>query len=344
MRWTGGLKQMKEDIRIGVSLYSLTTPFIHGVLDLEGCLKKVHDMGYKGVEIVAAQMVPEYPFPSDKWLYTFRGLLEQYELKPVCWSAYIDMGTRTDRDLTEAEIIQYTVNDLIYAKKAGFSMVRTQHAISPAIFRKMIPFCKQLDMKLTIEMHWPHHPEVPVWKEYFKIMKGEGKGYLGFVPDFSIFQYMPHALYLRQAIEYGCRKEALDKIVKIHEEGNCSFPDNPAEREMYCLKRIEDGDFTEIEKHYAAEMFGKFNHPARIEQFRDVIDCVFYIHGKFYYLDNDRHDPCIPYEELIPKFVEYGYKGFIASEFEGHHFYSEVDCEEQLAHYVAMNKNILDMI
>ena len=77
MMWTGGLKQMKEDIRIGVSLYSLTTPFIHGVLDLEGCLKKVHDMGYKGVEIVAAQMVPEYPFPSDEWLYTFRGLLEQ---------------------------------------------------------------------------------------------------------------------------------------------------------------------------------------------------------------------------------------------------------------------------
>ena len=98
-------------------------------------------------------------------------------------------------------------------------MVRTQHAISPEIFRRMIPVCKALDMKLTIEMHWPHHPEVPVWQEYFKIMKGEGKGYLGFVPDFSIFQYMPHELYLRQAIEYGCRPEALDRIVDIHSRG-----------------------------------------------------------------------------------------------------------------------------
>jgi len=332
-----------NDIRIGVSLYSLTTPFIHEEMDLEDCLKAVHDMGYKGVEIVAAQMVPEYPFPSDEWLYHFRGLLEQYELEPVCWSAYVDMGIRSDRDLTEAEIIQYTVNDLICAKKAGFPMVRTQHAISPAIFRKMIPFCRELGMKLTIEMHWPHHPEVPVWKEFFEIMKGEGKGCLGFVPDFSIFQSMPHALYLRQAEEFGCRKDRLDQIVGIHTEGNRKYPDGDASlREEWCRKQLENGDYTDIERSYALEMFGKFNHPARIEQLRDVIDCVFYVHGKFYYLDNDRHDPCIPYETVIPKLIEYGYRGFIASEFEGHHFYSDVDAREQLAHYVAMNRAIID--
>lgn len=322
---------MNQDIKIGVSLYSLTTQYIHGELDLEGCLKSVHEMGYKGVEIVAAQMVPEYPFPSDEWLYTFRGLLDKYELEPVCWSAYIDMGTRTDRDLTEAEIIQYTVNDMIYAKKAGFPLVRTQHAISPAIFRKMIPYCKELGVKLTIEMHWPHHPEVPVWKEYFEIMKGEGKGWLGFVPDFSIFQYMPHQLYLRQAVDFGCRPEKLDEIVQIHAEGGD-------------MARIEAGDYNEVEKQYAEEMFGKFNHPATVEQFKDLIDCVFYVHGKFYYLDNDDHDPCIPYEEVISALVKYGYKGYIASEFEGHHFYSDVNCEEQLAHYVAMNEKILETL
>ena len=320
---------MNQDIKIGVSLYSLTTQYIHGELDLEGCLKAVHEMGYKGVEIVAAQMVPEYPFPSDEWLFTFRGLLEKYELEPVCWSAYIDMGTRSDRDLTEAEIIQYTVNDMIYAKKAGFPMVRTQHAITPAIFRKMIPYCRQFGIKLTIEMHWPHHPEVPVWKEYFEIMKGEGKGWLGFVPDFSIFQYMPHELYLRQAVDFGCRPEKLKEIVQIHAEGGD-------------MARIEAEDYNEVEKQYAEEMFGKFNHPATVEQFKDLIDCVFYVHGKFYYLDNDEHDPCIPYEEVIAALVKYGYKGYIASEFEGHHFYSDVNCVEQLAHYVAMNRKILE--
>ncbi|MCI8893188.1 MAG: sugar phosphate isomerase/epimerase [Lachnospiraceae bacterium] len=319
-----------NDIKLGISLYSFSTEYIHEKLDLEGVVKKAADMGYKGVEIVAAQMVPEYPYPSDEWLRGFKGLLEKYDLEPVCWSAYIDMGIRSDRDLTEDEIIQYTVNDLIYAKKAGFPMVRTQHAISPEIFQRMIPFCKKLNMKLTIEMHHPHHPEVDVWKEYFAIMRGEGKGILGFVPDFSIFQTMPHKLYLDQALSLGCRPEKLAEIVEIHKTSKD-------------MGRIEAGDFNEIEKHTAEEMFGKFSAPARIRQIREFIDCVFYIHGKFYYLDNDEHDPCIPFEEIIAEIKKAGYKGYIASEYEGHHFDETVDSEVQLRHFAALNRRLLEI-
>lgn len=319
---------MSDNIKLGISLYSFSTEYIHEKLDLEGVLKKARDMGYKGVEVVAAQMVPDYPYPTDEWLVMFKGLLNKYQLEPVCWSAYIDMGIRTDRDLTEDEIIQYTVNDLIYAKKAGFPMVRTQHAISPEIFRKMIPFCKKLNMKLTIEMHHPHHPNVLVWKEYFKIMRGEGKGVLGFVPDFSIFQTMPHQLYLNQAISFGCREDKLKEIIEIH-------------RTSKNMALVENGDFNDIEKHTAKEMFEKFSAPANIEQIKEFIDCVFYMHGKFYYLDNDDHDPCIPYEDIIAAVKQAGYKGYIASEYEGHHFDETVDSEVQLRHFVAMNKKLL---
>ena len=320
---------MKQDIKLGISLYSFSTEYIHEKLDLEGVLKKAKDMGYEGIEIVAAQMVPEYPYPSDNWLAEFKSLLEKYELEPVCWSAYIDMGIRTDRDLTEEEIIQFTKNDLIYAKKAGFPMVRTQHAISPDIFRKMIPFCKKLGMKLTIEMHHPHHPEVPVWKEYFSIMKNEGRGVLGFVPDFSIFQKHTHQLYIDQAISFGCRKDKIQEITELHKKGGD-------------LDRILTGDFNEIEKHTAEEMFAKFSAPARIEQLKDIIDCAFYIHGKFYYLDNDEHDECIPFEEIVTTIRDLGYKGYIASEYEGHHFDETIDSEEQLKHFVALNTKILN--
>lgn len=320
---------MEQNIKLGVSLYSFSTEYIHEELDLEGVLAKAKAMGYQGIEIVAAQMVPEYPYPSDEWIAYFKLLLEKYGLEPVCWSAYIDMGIRSDRDLTEDEIMLFTINDLIYAKKAGFKMVRTQHAISPAIFRKMIPYCRDLEIKLTIEMHHPHHPEVDVWKEYFEIMKGEGKGWLGFVPDFSIFQTHPHKLYLDQAIELGCRPDKLDQIVAIHD----------TDKDM---DQILNGDFNDIEKHTAQEMFGKFSAPARIEQFKDLIDCIFYIHGKFYYLDNDEHDVCIPYEEIVKAIRDYGYTGYIASEFEGHHFDEKVKSEEQLKHFVALMNNCLN--
>ena len=317
-----------SDIKLGISLYSFSTEYIHKKLDFEGVLKKARDMGYQGVEIVAAQMVPGYPYPTDEWLAECKALLAKYELEPVCWSAYIDMGIRSDRDLTEEEIIQFTVNDLIYAKKAGFPLVRTQHAISPKIFKQMIPFCKELGVKLTIEMHHPHHPEVPVWKEYFDIMKNEGKGVLGFVPDFSIFQTMPHKLYLDQAVSFGCRPEKLAEIVELH-------------RQKADYSVVANGDYNEIEKHTAEEMFGKFSAPAKIEQWKDIIDCAFYMHGKFYYLDNDDHDPCIPFEEIVAEIKRLGYKGYIASEYEGHHFDETIDSEEQLRHFVAlMNKNL----
>nr|WP_296963534.1 TIM barrel protein [uncultured Mediterraneibacter sp.] len=320
---------MNNDIKLGVSLYSFSTEYIQEKLDLEGVLKKTHDMGYKGVEIVAAQMVPEYPYPSDEWLYMFRDLLKKYDLEPVCWSAYIDMGIRSDRDLSEDEIFQFTLNDLIYAKKAGFPIVRTQHAISPKVFRQMIPYCKKLGVKLTIEMHHPHHPEVPVWKEYFEIMRNEGKGVLGFVPDFSIFQTTPHKLYLEQAVNDGCRPEKLEEIVKLHQTTKD-------------LDAVKNGDFNEQEKFVAEEMFGKFTAPAKISQIKDFIDCAFYIHGKFYYLDNDDHDPCIPYEEIIAEIKKAGYKGYIASEFEGHHFDDIIDSEKQLRHFVALNTKLLE--
>lgn len=320
---------MNNDIKLGVSLYSFSKEYIQEKLDLEGVLKKTHDMGYKGVEIVAAQMVPEYPYPSDEWLYMFRDLLKKYDLEPVCWSAYIDMGIRSDRDLSEDEIFQFTLNDLIYAKKAGFPIVRTQHAISPKVFRQMIPYCKELGVKLTIEMHHPHHPEVPVWKEYFEIMRNEGKGVLGFVPDFSIFQTTPHKLYLEQAVNDGCRPEKLEEIVKLHQTTKD-------------LDAVKNGDFNEQEKFVAEEMFGKFTAPAKISQIKDFIDCAFYIHGKFYYLDNDDHDPCIPYEEIIAEIKKAGYKGYIASEFEGHHFDDIIDSEKQLRHFVALNTKLLE--
>lgn len=319
---------MDQKIKLGISLYSFSTEYIHEKLDLEGILQKAKNMGYKGIELVAAQMVPDYPYPTDEWLAYLKELLKKYELEPVCWSAYIDMGIRSDRDLTEEEIIQFTVNDLIYAKKAGFPMVRTQHAISPDVFRKMIPFCRELGMKLTIEMHHPHHPEVPVWKEYFEIMKNEGKGILGFVPDFSIFQTCPHKLYLNQAVEFGCRPDKLDEIVALHKQGAD-------------IGVVLNGDFNDIEKRTAEEMFVKFSAPAKIEQLKDIIDCAFYIHGKFYYLENDVHDDCIPFEEIVTTIRDLGYEGYIASEYEGHHFDETIDSEEQLAHFVKMNEKIL---
>lgn len=307
------------NIQLGASLYGMTSDYVTGKLDLEGCVKTLKDIGFDGIEIVAAQMVPEYPFPSDKWLAQFKELLAKYDMKPLCWSAYIDYGMRTDRDMNREEIIQSTVNDLIYAKKAGFNLVRTQHSISPEILESMIPYCEKMDMILAVEMHHPHHPHVPVWEQYLELMNGKGKGRLGVVPDFSIFQVKPHKLLIKRLIQAGFREDKLESVLKLHAE---KAP----------LKETEALGLTKEEAEFTEGLYEKFN-PTSIDDLALMIPATPYIHGKFYYLENGEIDECIPFEKILPKIKQLGYNGAIAAEYEGHHFDMKIDLVQQFTYF-----------
>jgi len=309
-------------IQLSASLYSLSSYYIKEIFSLEECLKAIRDYGFHGIEIVAAQMVPEYPSPSDKWLGEFKELMVKYDLKPVCYSAYIDYGIRSDRDLNTEEIIQFTVNDMIYAKKAGFGLVRTQHSITPEIYERMIPYCEKLDMKLAIEMHHPHHPHVPVWEKYLEFMNTKGKGYLGVVPDFGIFQLRPHKLLVERLKKAGFREDRLEKVLELH---SSRAP----------LGEAMKLDLNHLEAEFTGSIYEKFN-PINIDELAALIPVTPYIHGKFYYLENGDMDECIPYDRILPKLAELGYEGYIAAEYEGHHFNMEIDVPEQLKRYVAL--------
>ena len=321
---------MKRNIELCLTLYALSAEYTTGRMSLEDCLSKAREMGYKGIELVASQMIPEYPNPSRKWMDEFKGLLKKYDLEPVCYSAYIDMGTHSDRDLTEEEIIQSTIDDMCYAKYMGFRLVRTQHAISPKIFRKMLPYAKKIGIILSIEMHHPHNPDVKVWKEYLKIMK-DSEGFLGVVPDFSIFAEHPHMLHIRQAVEdWGCRKEKVDEIVRLHAEGKSE-------------KELLDGKYSSNEKRFIEDMFRTYgNGKANLQWLDAVLPYTVYIHGKFWYLDEDEIDRTIPCDKILPIIKKYGYKGYIASEYEGHHYDETLDSCEQLKRWVNMSNRILD--
>ncbi len=318
---------MNRDIKIGVSIYSFSYFYNLSLMDLEDLLRTSHEMGYEGIEIVAAQMAPEYPNVSDAWIASFKELLEKYQLKLVCWSAYIDMGLHPGRDLTDEEICEHTRRDLIIAKKAGAELVRTQHAIKPENLKAMLPFCKQLDMKLCIEMHAPHHPDVPVWKEYLEIMADpETEGYLGVVPDFSIFQFAPHKQMVENYLRDGFRKEKLEQVIEYNR------------KEMTAEEIIAADDYTDYEKTVIEDIVDHYQSPAKLEDLKRLIPYAPYIHGKFHYLDEDCHNPCIPYEKIIPMVRELGFKGYIASEYEGWDEAAMV----QLKRYVTLLNRLLE--
>ncbi|MBO5998737.1 MAG: sugar phosphate isomerase/epimerase [Lachnospiraceae bacterium] len=317
------------NISLGLTLYSFSSEYINRKMNLEDILREARDMGYKGIEIIPAQMCPEYPYVSDAWIEELKALLVKYDLQPVCWSAYLDMGLATGRNLTDEEIIQFTVNDLIYAKKAGFPIVRSQFSIGPDIFRKMVPFCKKIGVKLTIEMHHPHYPKHPLWQEYEKICREEGEGWLGIVPDFGIFINTPHKLWCDQAIEMGFRPEEFGKLVELHKNG------------VSCEDAAGQLDLNDNEKKIAESLYDEFQTRCDPEEIKDIVDISFYMHGKFYYAEEGQNDHSIPYDAILKAVAETDYNGFIACEYEGHHFTDEIPAKEQLSRYVAMCRRIL---
>lgn len=52
--------------------------------------------------------------------------------------------------------------------------------------------------------------------------------------------------------------------------------------------------------------------------------------------------PVYSYEAILTTLRDGGYEGYIASEYEGHHFDADIDSVIQLQRYVAMNNRILN--
>lgn len=313
-------------LKFGVALYSFADSYSDYRLDMEGMLRTAKNIGASGVSIVAAQHAPEYPYISDNWLYNLRNLLKKYQLEPVCWEGYLDEGVRADRGYTDEEKVEFTKNDIVYAKKAGFKMMKTQHTISPEVFRSMLPFCKRMDVKLTIEMHRPHNMHLPVWQEYLKIF-ADSDGYLGCLPDFSVWQHFPHKLCIDEALAAGCRKSKINAVLAMWKGG----------------KKMEDAlqlDLTPIEKQTVEALYQEFGHPASLDDLTVLLKYATMIHGKFYYIaPGAKTDPCIPFEKLIPIIKNSGFNGYILAEYEGHHHSIHEDDVEHVRRGIALMKS-----
>ncbi len=320
---------MSQNIKLGACLYSYAKLFFTKEYDVDALIREAKENGFTGITLVAAQFAENYPNISDEWLAGLKASLERYGMDPVCWEAYIDMGMRNDRDLTESEIIEFTRNDIVFAKKAGFDLVKTQQSISPKIFAQMLPFCKKMGVRLSIEIHFPHDIHLPLWQEYLKIME-ESDGYLGIIPDMSIFQKYPHKLHIDQALEDpDCRKEKIEEILAHWdiEKGE---------------KGLEELDLNAKELMYGREFYEKNGAPSAPEDLKIMLPYTSIIHGKFYYLGEDETENCIPYEALIKVIRGYGYEGYIVAEYEGHHFSVREDERTQMTRYQSMIERLLN--
>ena len=326
---------MLNNIDFAVSTYGFTERFIkdkdYGITEI---FADIATLGVKKIELVGAQTFQNYPTPADAEIQEVLDACKKYDIEVYSYGGYIDMGRITGHDMTDAEMVNEVVFDLMTAKKLGAKILR-----SPYLPVRLLPqiemFAKMYDIKVGYEMHAPDRPSSPEMKDYIEMFKKLDSEYIGFIPDFGCFIERPNRIAIDRFVGLGAKRELLDYLIENRWSGM-------NEQEM--TEKLMSMGGGEAEQMAVSEWFGYMSFaPADLEGFKSLLPYCIYFHGKFYHIDEDCIETTIPYDKLLKLIVESGFKGTILTEYEGHTFYLN-DAVEQIARHLQMEKNILGTI
>jgi sugar phosphate isomerase/epimerase len=305
-----------SDIKLGLTLYSLTSEWAAGRYDLAGLLDTVDEAGIgPGIEIVASRTLRTYPHVTDEFVRKWRDAFDRHGFVPSSFGANLDMGRRRERDMTPDEEYEFTVAQFRSARALGFPLVRIQSA-EPALIRRLMPVAEELDLTLGWEIHAPIGPNSPKVMAIRELYDEIDSPRLGFVADFSSTMHAMAPTTLRKLAAMGGLTPAdLDRLRQIW----ATDADINAQH----------GEFVDYlrSRDIAPESLGSFarlafNMHGRVDprEWADIMPRIVHVHAKFYDIDAEGNEPAIDYPELVRVFVEGGYSGFFSSEWEGHAF------------------------
>lgn len=320
-------------LRHSLTLFGFTGPYCRGEMNLEQCIAKAKELGYDGIEMVAAQMMPSYPFSDPKWNDYFKGLCREYDVKPVCYSAYIDQGLRSDRDLNEREILQFTLNDLEAAHDMGFEICRSQFSITPKVMEQALPYAEAYGIHLAIEMHAPHTPSTPIWQEYLELFQRKNSPYLGIVPDYSSFMEALPANYLDTTPE-GREKNIKKQLMT---DFNAMAP---AEKLYEDAKVLGDAGRAFVDGMFHVAQRDKVEY----DGLKEFLPYTKYVHGKYYFIDENLTCKDINFPKLLKMLKDMDYSGYLCTEFEGNKYTPNIDDIEQIRRHLKMTDQIWESL
>lgn len=266
-------------VKLGVTLYSFSTEYCKGEMDLEACIAKAKELGAEGFEIVATQMIPSYPAVSDKFLGEFDAICRHYDMEPICYSANMDKGLYPGRSLTDDEMLQDAIRDIRNAHKMGCKVMREQYLIGPKNFAKLAPYAEAYDVKVGIEIHNPDYPGSPMVQEFLEEIDKTGSNYLGFVPDFGCFANKPNKMLWDNALAAGGDVKILELIRDMR------YEDTPQKEAQ---ARAEEAGAKKPELEFLRDSYGflQFRKDVRpaLEGLKELMPRCFHMHGKYHYV------------------------------------------------------------
>lgn len=324
-----------SNIKLGLTLYCFTPEYAKGILDLEGIIRTAREMGYTGYEIVATQMCPDYPYVSDKFLGELTAINRYYGMEIISYAANMDRGMRSDRNLTEAEMLERAKLDVRSANKLGCTVMREQYLCGPKVLEALAPYAEEYGVRVGIEIHNPEYPTSPYMQEYTEAIERSGSRYIGFVPDFGCFATKPNKPNWDAAVRDGAPVELLEYAAQLR------YDEVPLEEAQQ--KLLEKGANGAVMGAFQG-MYGfvTFYNEPDLEGLKKIMPYCVEMHGKFHYVHEDLHEHSIPYEKILPIVQESDFDGYIMSEYEDHDPVSG-DTFTQMQRFINMEKKILKL-
>ncbi len=322
------MSKKEVKLKLGTTLYALTNEFHSREYSFEELVREVaaRKLG-PGLEVVGFQSIRNFPVISDEFAAEFRDLIAETGLRPSCLGINADRSIRRDYDMSDEELYQYHIPQIQAAAKLGFPVVRYQYPAGTEVIRRLAPLAEDLDVKLGMEIHAPHHVDHPDVLAYREMYDQVGSGYLGFIPDFGASARTVPPGFLRYFLSSGIPQDLIDLAMRIwHEDGD------PVERRNRFSKEAEQLGALERHKADLYIIFGLFSRqPAA--KWQDIMHQVVHIHGKFFEFDKNGEEEAVDYEALLPVFVNGGYDGYMSSEWEGHMWSDDSGLERVQGHH-----------
>jgi hypothetical protein len=302
-------------IKLGLTLYSLTSEFAAGQYTPETLIAEVADKGLgPGVEFNIAQMLRTYPDVDDDFVRLWRDSLDRYGLEASAVGTNLDMGRRADRDMTPDEEYDFFARQLATANTLGFRTIVIRSA-DKELLRRLLPLAERYDQRLGYEIHAPSGPNDPKVVAIREMYDELGSDRLGFTADFSSTMHSLSPTLFRTLRQMGMADEhfaAMDEVWRkpapMHERNG--------EFEEYLrsagLDPVRFGPFTRL----AFNMHGL----VAPEEWLDIMPQIFHVHAKFWDIGADGEEPAMDTARIVRQFVRGGYRGYLSSEWEGHAF------------------------
>ena len=303
-------------IKLGITLYSLTSEFAAGLYTPETLIKAAADHGLgPGIEFNIAQMLRTYPDVDDEFVKIWRDSMDRYGLEPSAVGTNLDMGRRKDRDMTPDEEHDFLARQLKTAHTLGFKKIVIR-SHGKELLRSLLPLAEKYDQKLGYEIHapsGPNNPQVLQMREMYDELQSDR---LGFTADFSLDDALALADAAAHARPDGHGREALPGHGRDLARADADARAQPEVRGLPDRARastsLRFGPFTRL----AFNMHGLVPP----EEWLDIMPQIFHVHAKFYDIDENGDEPAMDIPRIVRQFVEGGYQGYLSSEWEGHAF------------------------